>query len=223
MRAPSKQEETNSMKLYDCKMAPNPRRARIFIAEKGIDIPTVELNIVEGENLEPEFLKINPRGLLPTLALDDGTCFDEVMAICRYFEEIQPDPPLLGRDAREKALVESRQRQMEFEGMIAGSEIFRNQHERFAERSIPGGGSDSIPAIPALVERGRQTLVRFFDGLEGYLEATDFVACEIFTMADITAFCAVEFVGWVDFKIPEKNDRTRAWFDRVAARPSAQA
>ena len=109
------------MKLYDCKMAPNPRRARIFIAEKGIDIPKVELNIVEGENLEPEFLKINPRGLLPTLELDDGTRFDEVMAICRYFEEIQPDPPLLGSDAREIALVESRQRQMEFEGMIAGS------------------------------------------------------------------------------------------------------
>ena len=110
-----------------------------------------------------------------------------------------------------------------FEGMIAGSEIFRNQHERFAERSIPGGGSDSIPAIPALVERGRQTLVRFFDGLESYLEATDFVACDVFTMADITAFCAVEFVGWVDIKIPDQNGRTHAWFDRIAARPSAQA
>ncbi|MEE2984273.1 MAG: glutathione S-transferase N-terminal domain-containing protein [Pseudomonadota bacterium] len=95
------------MKLYDCKMAANPRRARIFIAEKGIDIPKTELNIVEGENLEPEFLKINPRGLLPTLELDDGTRFDEIMAICRYFEEIQLDPPLLGRDAREIALVES--------------------------------------------------------------------------------------------------------------------
>ena len=120
---------------------------------KGIDIPKVELNIVEGENLVPEFLKINPRGLLPTLELDDGTRVDEFMPICRYFEEIQADPPLLGRDARKIALVESRQRQMEFEGMIAGSEIFRNQHERFAERSIPAGGPDSIPAIPALVDR----------------------------------------------------------------------
>lgn len=164
------------MKLYDCKMAANPRRARIFITEKGIRIPKVELDIVEGENLEPEFLKINPRGLLPTLELDDGTRFDDVMAIYHYFEEIQPDPRLLGRDARKIVLVESNQRQIEFEGMIAGSEIFRNQHERFAERSIPGGGPDSIPAIPALVDHGRQTLGRFFDGLEGYLEANDRVA-----------------------------------------------
>ena len=211
------------MKFYDCAMAPNPRRARMFLAEKGIELPKVEVNIVDGENLQPAFLAVNPRGLLPVLELDDGTRFDEVMAICRYFELVQPQPPLLGRTPKEQALVESRQRKMEFDGMIAGSEVFRNQHEKFAHRSIPGGGTDDIPAIPALIARGRQTLDRFFKWLETYLTDADYVAGEVFTMADITALCTVDFVAWMKIGIPPTNQRTLAWYARVAARPSAQA
>jgi len=211
------------MKLYDCAMAPNPRRARIFLAEKGISLPTIEVDIVDGENLTPAFLAINPRGLLPTLELDDGTRIDEVMAICRYFEAIQPQPALLGRNAKEKAMVESRQRKMEFDGMIAGSEIFRNQHEKFAQRSIPGGGGDAIPAIPALVARGTQTVARFFEWLEIYLGESEYVAGEVYTMADITALCAIDFLAWVKLTIPPGNARTLAWYAKVSARPSAQA
>lgn len=210
------------MKLYDCAMAPNPRRARIFLAEKGITLPTIEVNILEGENLAPAFLAINPRGLLPTLELDDGTRVDEVMAICRYFEAIQPQPALLGRNAKEAAIVEQRQRKMEFDGMIGGSEVFRNQHEKFAQRSIPGGGGETIPAIPALVERGAQSIARFFKWLEIYLGDSEFVAGEVYTMADITALCAVDFVAWVKFAIPPHNTRTLAWYTKVSARPSAQ-
>ena len=211
------------MQLYDCHIAPNPRRARMFLAEKGIVLPKVEVDILGGANLEPAFLAINPRGLLPVLELDDGTRFDEVMAICRYFEALQPTPPLLGRTPLEMAIVEQRQRKMEFEGMIAGSEVLRNQHPNFAQRSLPGGGGDAIPAIPALVERGRQTLARFFHWLETYLGEAEFVAGELFTMADITAFCAVEFAGWADIRIPPDNTRSLAWHAKVAARPSAQA
>jgi glutathione S-transferase len=211
------------MKLYDCAMAPNPRRARIFLAEKGIELPTIEVNILDGENLTPAFLAINPRGLLPTLELDDGTRIDEVMAICRYFETVQPEPRLLGRNAREIAVVESRQRKMEFDGMIAGSEVFRNQHEKFAQRSIPGGGGETIPAIPGLVARGTQSIARFFKWLEIYLSESEFVAGDVYTMADITALCAVDFVGWVKFAIPPENTRTLAWYAKVAARPSAKA
>lgn len=211
------------MKLYDCAIAPNPRRARMFLAEKGIELPKVEVNILAGENLEPAFLAVNPRGLLPVLELDDGTRIDEVMAICRYFEDTVPTPRLLGRDARERALVECLQRKMEFEGMIAGSEVFRNQHPDFARRSIPGGGGDAIPAIPALVERGRQTLTRFFAWLEHYLEHSPWVAGECFTMADITAVCAVDFAAWVDIHIPPQNVRSLDWYARVSARPSAEA
>ena len=210
------------MKLYDCRVAPNPRRARMFLAEKGIDIDMVEVDILGGENLQDEFLKINPRGLLPVLQLDDGTRIDEVMAICRYFEELYPEPPLLGRNALEKALVTNRQRKMEFEGMIAASEVFRNQHENFTKRSLPGAGKHELPAIPALIDRGTQTLGRFFQALENYLDDADFVAGEIFTMADITAVCAIDFAAWVDIKIPESNPLTLAWYERVSARPSAK-
>ena len=98
------------MKLYDCQMAPNPRRVRVFLAEKGVDIPKTEVSIIEGENLKPEYLAVNPRGLLPTLELDDGNRIDETIAICRYIEETQPEPNLMGRDALEKAQIESWQR-----------------------------------------------------------------------------------------------------------------
>ena len=157
------------------------------------------------------------------LEFDDGARIDEVMAICRYFEETVPEPPLLGRNARERALVECLQRKMEFDGMIAGSEVFRNQHADFARRSIPGGGSEEIPAIPSLIERGQQTLVRFFTWLEHYLSQAPYVAGEVFTMADITALCAVDFVGWIKIGIPPQNQHTLEWYARVSARPSARA
>ena len=211
------------MKLYDCAMAPNPRRARMFLAEKGIEVPKVEVNIVDGENLEPAYLAINPRGLLPTLVLDDDTRIDEVMAICRYFEELYPWRPLLGRTPVERALVECMQRKAEFEGMIAGSEVFRNQHPKFAARSIPGGGGQTIPAIPALVERGRQTLVRYFDWLEATLTRSSHIVGDEMTIADITALCAVDFVAWVDIRIPAENLATQRWHAALSARPSAKA
>ena len=211
------------MKFYDCAIAPNPRRARMFIAEKELDIEMIEVDILGGENLRPDFLAINPRGLLPVLELDDGTRFDEVMAICRYLEAVKPAPPLLGHDPVAQAIVEQRQRKMEFDGMIATSEVFRNSHPDFTERGIPGGGTAAIAAIPGLVDRGRQTLGRFFEWLERYLEDAPYVAGERFSMADITAVCAIDFAAWVKIGIPENNRRTLAWYEEVSARPSAKA
>ncbi len=195
----------------------------MFIAEKGIDIEKVEIDILGGENLKADYLAVNPRGLLPLLELDDGTRFDEVMAICRYLEELYPSPPLLGRTPLERALVESLQRKMEFDGMIAGSEVFRNQNAQFAKRSIPGGGTAAIKAIPALVERGTQTLGRFFDWLERYLQDGEFIVGDTLTMVDITALCTVDFVGWVDITIPDGNLLTQRWYAAVSSRPSAKA
>jgi glutathione S-transferase len=211
------------MKLYDCAVAPNPRRARMFIAEKNIEIEKIEVDILGGENLQADYLAVNPRGLLPLLELDDGTRFDEVMAICRYLEEIHPEPPLLGRTAIERAQIESLQRKMEFDGMIAGSEVFRNQHAQFASRSIPGAGKAEIKAIPDLVARGTQTLARFFDSLEDYLSDQPYIAGELFTMVDITAVCAVDFAGWVDISIPKNHAATLRWYAAVSSRPSAKA
>lgn len=114
------------MKLYDNKYAPNPRRVRMFMAEKGIACDCEQVDIVKGENLGEAYLAINPRGLVPALALDDGTLLDETVAICRYLEETHPEPPLMGQGALGKARVEARQRHMEFDGLLGAAEAFRN-------------------------------------------------------------------------------------------------
>jgi glutathione S-transferase len=211
------------MKLYDCTLAPNPRRARIFIAEKGIDIPKIEVDIMSGENMRDEFRSVNPRGLLPVLELDDGTCLDETMAICRYLEELYPEPPLFGTTALERAQVECLQRKMEFDGMIAASEVFRNniENESFSYRSTPG--MDEISAVDGLVERGHVTLKHFYRWLEHYLKNSKFIAGERFSVADITALCAVDFAKWIEVEVPGENSHTLRWYDEVSSRPSAQA
>ena len=211
------------MKFYDCHVTPNPRRARIFMAEKGIEVPFVEVDLLTGENLQEPYVSVNPRGLIPTLELDDGTRFDEVMAIVRYFEELYPTPVLLGRTPVERALVESAQRKAEFEGMIAGSEVFRNQHENFTERSLPGAPGYKIPAIPALVARGKQTIERFHAWLEKTLSKSAYLVGDQFTMADITALCAVDFHKWIKIEIPAANTHTQRWYKAVSTRPSAKA
>lgn len=211
------------MIFYDCNIAPNPRRARMFIAEKGLDIKKIEVDIVGGENLAESFLSINPRGLLPVLELDDGTKIDEVMAICRYLEEIYPDTPLLGTNPLEKARVVGYQRKMEFDGMIAISEAFRNnaKNERFSFRSLPG--RDGTSAIEGLVDRGLNTLDNFYIWLEHYLTENEFVAGNSFTMADITAYVAVDFSKWVNRRVPKENIRTLEWYKKVSTRSSAKA
>ena len=210
------------MKLYDCKIAPNPRRLRIFLAEKGIEVEKIEVDVLGAENLDSPFQQINPRGLLPTLVLDDGTCIDEVSAICRYFEELHPDPPLLGTDALSKALVSSRQRHMEIDGMIAVSEVFRNSTEGWDQRSLPGVAAGTT-AIPQLVERGTASLGRCFELLNRYLGASEFVAGDRYTLADITALCAINFASWVKLPIPAQHANTLRWYKAVSARPSATA
>lgn len=211
------------MILYDCDVAPNPRRARMFIAEKGLDIKKVEVDIIGGENLSESFLSINPRGLLPVLELDDGTIIDEVMAICRYLEELHPKNPLLGSTPLEKARVVGYQRKMEFDGMIAISEAFRNDsvNERFTFRSLPG--RDGTSAIEGLVERGQTTLDNFYIWLERYLTENEFVAGDNFTMADITAYVAIDFSKWVKRRIPKENIRTLEWYSKVSSRNSSKA
>ncbi|MCS6986115.1 MAG: glutathione S-transferase family protein [Sphingomonadaceae bacterium] len=210
------------VRLYDMRMAPNPRRVRIFLAEKGIEVPREEVDIPSGANLSPEFLAINPRGVLPTLVLDDGTVLDESIAICRYFEELQPEPNLMGRDPLDKARIESWQRRMEFDGLLNIAAIFRNTAPAFAHRSAPG----AVPAtdhIPALAERGRVLARHWLDALERRLAEQPFVAGDRFTVADITAFVCVEFGKWVDLRPGDGHPAVRRWYQAIRARPSAQA
>lgn len=211
------------MKLYDMKMAPNPRRVRIFLAEKGLhDVLKVEINLIEGENLGADFLRINPRGTLPTLELDDGTCLDESVAICRYLEELYPEPRLLGSDALGRARIESCQRHVEFDGFQPLLDAFRNSFPAFAERGVPGLPA-GFKAIPELAERGRRRYDLFMKNLDQLLSGQRYIAGEHYSIADITALCAVDFAKMMEIELPPDYRHARRWYTEVASRPSAAA
>jgi glutathione S-transferase len=202
------------MKLYDSKLAPNPRRVRIFLAEKGITVPTVQLDIARGENRKPENLARNPLGGVPFLELDDGTVIAESVAICRYVEETHPEPPLLGTDARDRALVEMWQRRMELELFRWVTGCFQNTHEFFSGR---------IEQVPAYGEVCRSNALRRLAWLDGELAGRPFVAGPRYTIADITALCAVDFGRVVDVRIAPEQKNLARWHEAVSARPSAKA
>ncbi len=211
------------MKLYQAPPAPNPRRVRIFLAEKGIDVPMVSVNIIEGENLSTDHRKVNPAGVLPALELDDGTCISESMAICRYFEELQPEPALMGRDALEKAVVEMWSRRCEFECLQRASGVFRNTWDGFAGRSV-AGFPEPTEQIPALAEQSRMVLNNFGDTLDKRLGESEYIAGDGFSVADITGLCAVDFAEKrAQVPIREGHANVSRWYDAVNARPSAQA
>jgi glutathione S-transferase len=209
------------MKLYDMTGAPNPRRVRVFLAEKGIEIEKVEIDIMGGENLSPEFLAINPRGMMPTLQLDDGSIVDETSAICRYFEETQPHPVLYGTSPKERAIVESWVRQVEGDAFAHAADVLRNSHPIFENRSLPG--TKDTPQINELAARGTARLNAFYNRLDAQLSASEYVAGDSFTAADITAMCAIDFAEYVGVAVPETLTNLAKWRAKVSSRPSAQA
>jgi glutathione S-transferase len=202
------------MKLYDSQTAPNPRRVRIFLAEKGITVPMVQVDLGKAENRQPEFLKRNPMGGVPVLELDDGTCLAESLAICRYFEETKPSPALFGVDAKDKAVVEMWQRRMELEifNIITGT--FRNTHAFFKGR---------IPQVAEYGEVCREAAGKRLAWLDGVLSDRPFIAGERFTVADITALCGIDFGRVCNIRIGEDQKNLRRWHDSVSSRPSAKA
>ncbi len=214
--------KTPNMKLFDMHKAPNPRRVRIFLAEKGISLPMEQVDIQAGDNLKPHYLAINPRGVLPTLLLDDGSILDESMAICRYFEMVQPEPNLFGRDPLEAAQVEQWQRRMEFDGMYNIAAAFRNGQPAYAGRAQPGAGPETAQ-IPALAARGAMLAAAWLDGLEARLEGRDYLAATRFTVADITAFVCIDFARWIGLRAGEAHPNILAYHARIKARPSSQA
>lgn len=210
------------MKLYDMGLAPNPRRVRIFLAEKGIEVEREEVDIPGGANLSDAYRAINPRCVVPTLVLDDGSIIDESIAICRYFEALQPSPPLFGTTPLEQATIESWQRQCEFDGLFAVAGVFRNRSPNFAGRSMPGA-APSLPQSAELAERGELLTAHFLARLEARLAASPFVGGDAYSVADITAMVVVDFAKWVRIRVPETHGATLAWYAGVAGRPSAKA
>jgi glutathione S-transferase len=202
------------MKLYDTKMAPNPRRVRIFLAEKGIQVPDEQVDIAKAQNHSPEFLKINPMGGVPVLQIDDGTNLAESVAICRYFEETHPEPPLMGVDARDKAEVEMWQRRMELNLFSTVAGCFRNTSEFFKGR---------IPQVPEYGEVCRQAAEKAFGMVDGFLADRKFIAGERYTIADITALVAVDFAKLIKLRISPEQKNLARWHEAVSSRPSAKA
>jgi glutathione S-transferase len=214
--------QNQPIRLYDMARAPNPRRVRMFLAEKGIEIPRVEVDIQAGENLSPAYLAVNPRGVVPTLLLEDGRILDESMAICRYIECLHPDPDLFGRTAMEQAEVERWQRHMEFEGMFNIAAVFRNTAEAYATRGAPGAGPPT-PQIPELAERGLLLARQWMDRLEQRLDGREWLATDRFSVADITAFVCLDFAKWVKLRAGDAHPNVQAYHARIKARPSAAA
>jgi glutathione S-transferase len=209
------------MKFYDCATAPSPRRVRIFLAEKGIAVPVVQVNLREGEHLQPAFRKINPEATVPALELDDGTVVNDAIAICAYFEELYPEPPLIGRTPGERAVTIAWNRRVERDGFYAVMEAFRNATPGLKGRAIPG--PDDYQQIPALAERGRARVARFFIWMDAHLASREFVAGPRYSMADITTQITIEFAKWAKLPIPDSCPHLARWFAAVSARPSAKA
>lgn len=202
------------MKLYDSTLAPNPRRVRIFLAEKGISVPMEQVDIGKAQNRQPEYLAKNPLGGVPILELDDGTVIAESVAICRYFEETNPTPPLLGTDARDRALVEMWQRRMEFEVALPIMQTFRNTHAFFKGR---------IPQVPEYGEVCRKAAESRLRWLDEVLAERPFVAGERYTIADITALVGIDFGRVVKIGIQPEQKNLQRWYEAVSTRPSARA
>ena len=209
------------MKLYTYPPAPNPRRLHIFLHEKGIEIPTEQVNLMERKQFEEPFRTINPLCTVPALVTDEGPVLGQVNAICDYLEALYPARPLLGRNPLERALVREWCHRVFMEGLMAIAEVFRNGNPAFANRALPG--PVDCAQIPALVDRGLQRLDLFFRTLDAHLAGREYMVGDAFSMADVDAFVTCGFAGWIRKSIPEDCANLKRWHDSVAQRASVQA
>jgi glutathione S-transferase len=201
------------VQLYDLKAGLNTRRVRIFLAEKGIEVPTVQVDMMRHENDQPDYLAKNPMGKMPLLELDDG-CLAESMAICRYFEAQQPAPPLFGADAREQAFVEMWNRRMELEIMLPLVMVFQHTNEFWKGR---------IEQVPAWGELNRRKLADRMAWLDGELAGRQFIAGDRYTVADITAQCGFVLGKGIGMPMPAEHTNLSRWYAAVTSRPTARA
>ena len=202
------------MKLYDTPMAPNPRRVTIFMAEKGIEIPSVNINLMKGEHRSDDYRKVAPNAKVPALELDDGSVLLETVAICRYLESLHPEPNLMGVDGREAAFIEMWQRRIEFELFLPSAMAFRHLHP--AGAALEG-------QIKEYGETCKATGQKRYGILDKDLGKTEYIAGDRFTIADITALCSIDFAEMVsDIHIQDGQDNLKRWYEAVSSRPSVK-
>lgn len=203
------------MKLYDYKAGPNPRRVRIFLAEKGISVPLVHTDIVKREQKTPEFLAKNPIGSIPVLELDDGTCISESVAICRYFEELNPEPPLFGTTALEKAVIEMWLRRVELNFMVPVGMVWIHGHPLTARL---------IKQIPEAADQNRKRVHLGYQLLDDQLAENEFVAGDTYSVVDAVLLASLDFAnGLVGVPYDSALTHLKRWHEAVSARPSADA
>ena len=207
------------MKLYYFPGAPSPRKVGMVIAEKGLEIPTEILNIRAGEHRTGDYATVNPNVTVPALELDDGTCLTESLAIVYYLEQLQPEPNLMGRAAKERALVLMWHDIATLEGYLSIQERFRNSETFPAGRALPG--PTGYERIPALVERGEKRIQAFFDKLDLRLAESEYLAGDRYTYADIAAHVYRWFAHWVTKEDPAAHrEHLRRWVEAIDARPA---
>lgn len=213
------------MKLYNWQFAPNCRRVRMFILEKGLPLPEMPEVVVMDETLkvDPGFVSSWPPAMVPLLELDDGTRIGEALAIVRYIEDTHPQSNLLGASPLEAARVMMWERPAYDECIVGTAEVVRNGMEVFHDRALPGVPNEPVPQIPALIERGKGRVRRYYNRIEKQLAANTFMAGDRFTFADITNLCAIDFAIFAGMPIPEDCPSVRRWHTEVSARPAAVA
>ncbi len=203
------------MKILQAKFAPNPRRVRIFLAEKGIQVPMEDVDLAQGAHKTAEFTKLNRFQRVPVLILDDGTVVSETMAICRYFEETKPEPALFGKGALGRAQVEMWNRRVELGLLFCVAQAFRHLHPAMAQMEVP-----QIGAWGEVNKPRAQDVLRLLDE---ELAGRRFVAGDSYSVADITALVAVDFMKPARIERPEGLKNLARWHEEVSARPSAKA
>jgi glutathione S-transferase len=208
------------MRLFDYNRAPNPRRVRVFIAEKELNIPLVKVDLMRMQQLSTEFRQINPGATLPVLETDDGVYISESLAICSYLESMNPEPNLLGKSSLEKSRVIMWNNIAE-QGMDAAAEVLRNMSPGFRGHAMPGPAP--IEQIPALIERGQIRVNQFFDRIEQQLQKNEYLAGENYSFADITLMATTEFSDWVETHAYETRPALQNWYKKVTARPASNA
>jgi len=203
------------MKLYDGGRAPNPRRVRVFLAEKGISVPIEAVDLGKLQQKSDAYTAINPLQRVPSLMLDDGTVITESVAICRYFESLQPEPALFGRNGREAALIEMWNRRLELHLLFPISQVFRHLHPAMREMEVP--------QVPQWGEVNKPRVEGFLSILDRELGDRAFVAGDAYSVADITGMIAVDFMKPAKLAVPGNLANVQRWHAAVSARPSAAA
>ena len=203
------------MRIIETRSAPNPRRVRIFLAEKGISVAYEQLDMMVGDLKSASFTAINPLQRVPVLILDDGTAISESVAICRYFEELQPEPPLFGVGPVGRATVEMWQRRLDLGFFLHVAQAFRHLHPKMAHLEVP--------QVPSWGEANKEKALAMLELIDTQLGQSRFLAGPDYSIADITLLVAVDFMKPAKLMLPAGLDNVRRWHQDVAARPSALA